>query len=242
MVDIHMHILHALDDGAMDLEEALAMLTTAEEGGITDIIATPHSWAVDNIVSIDKAIIELNNAAIEEGTKTRVYGGCEFNVADGKAITFLGDDLRKLTLAGSKYLLTEFSNSVRQEIMFDSIERITVMGLVPIIAHPERYAIMWGDLSPMRKMVSMGALGQISMGDLIGRNGLLSMQTAYKMIDEGLCQICASDAHTPEKLKLYLQALDAVKQRYGKTAVNKLFTQNPASVLANLDESHIEPV
>src|SRR5215469_12935110 len=43
MIDIHCHILPALDDGADSLETACAMAEMAITDGITHIIGTPHA-------------------------------------------------------------------------------------------------------------------------------------------------------------------------------------------------------
>ena len=41
MIDIHMHLIPGVDDGAMDMEMALVMMIRAKEQGISRIIATP---------------------------------------------------------------------------------------------------------------------------------------------------------------------------------------------------------
>lgn len=234
MIDIHIHILQGLDDGAMDMPEALMMLARAQTAGITDVIATPHSWAVDNYRIISKAASTLNDEAISAGLSVCVHAGCEFNVMRGEAIKRLGNGLSELTLAGSRYLLTEFSSTVPERTFLSSIEEISALGLVPIVAHPERYALMWGDLTAMKAAKELGALGQISMGDLLGRNGTQSMETGLAMISDGLCQFCATDAHTPDKLEIYMQARSVVENRFGKDALHKLFTGNPKAVLEDL--------
>lgn len=231
MIDIHVHILQGLDDGAMDLEEALAMLARAESGGVTDVIATPHSWAVDDMRVIRRSVQELREAALQAGIGVGVHEGCEFNVMNGDALRRTGAGLKDLTLAGSRYLLTEFSNSAGERAFLSCLEAILEMGMVPIVAHPERCAIMWDGALPMRKAAGMGALAQISMGDIIGRNGQQSMDTALHMIELGLCQFCATDAHTPDKLALYLQARGVVARRFGDDAEDRLFRRNPLAVL-----------
>ncbi|HNV34507.1 MAG TPA: hypothetical protein PKK63_03135 [Bacillota bacterium] len=241
MIDIHVHILHGLDDGAMDIDEALSMLSIAEKCGVTDMIATPHSWAVDDMSQIERTVDELNKAAAASGISTAVHRGCEFNVMRGEAVDRLKEGLRLLTLAGGRYILTEFSNSTNASTIYSCIEKVKKLGLVPVIAHPERCSVMWDDLDPMRKARQMGAYGQISMGDMIGRNGPASMETAMMMIEEGLCQICATDAHTPDKLQLYMTAVESVRSRYGEVAVKRLFTDNPAVILGNLKEERILP-
>jgi protein-tyrosine phosphatase len=42
MIDLHCHILPGLDDGARDLEDALALARQAQEDGIEAVCATPH--------------------------------------------------------------------------------------------------------------------------------------------------------------------------------------------------------
>ena len=42
MIDIHNHILPALDDGAADWDEALRLCEMASEDGIEGLVATPH--------------------------------------------------------------------------------------------------------------------------------------------------------------------------------------------------------
>lgn len=42
MRDIHSHILPGVDDGAVNLEESLAMLEAAKAAGVTSIVCTPH--------------------------------------------------------------------------------------------------------------------------------------------------------------------------------------------------------
>ena len=45
MIDIHMHLVPGVDDGAMDMEMALVMMIRAKAQGISQIIATPHGEA-----------------------------------------------------------------------------------------------------------------------------------------------------------------------------------------------------
>ena len=43
MIDLHIHILPELDDGAQSVDEALDMAETAVESGVETIVVTPHS-------------------------------------------------------------------------------------------------------------------------------------------------------------------------------------------------------
>ena len=41
-IDLHCHILPGVDDGAVDMEEALAMCRRAAADGCHTLVATPH--------------------------------------------------------------------------------------------------------------------------------------------------------------------------------------------------------
>ena len=42
MIDLHCHVLPALDDGALDVEDSVGMVGQARADGIVAICATPH--------------------------------------------------------------------------------------------------------------------------------------------------------------------------------------------------------
>ena len=44
MIDLHCHLLPGIDDGATDLEDALAMARVACADGITTLACTPHIY------------------------------------------------------------------------------------------------------------------------------------------------------------------------------------------------------
>ena len=46
LLDIHSHILPGVDDGAKNTEESLELLRMMKSQGITDVIATPHFYAM----------------------------------------------------------------------------------------------------------------------------------------------------------------------------------------------------
>ena len=42
--DIHTHILPGVDDGTVDIKEAIEILTALKKQGITHVMATPHFY------------------------------------------------------------------------------------------------------------------------------------------------------------------------------------------------------
>ena len=43
MLDLHIHIIPGVDDGAQDYDDAIGMAELALESGVTTVIATPHA-------------------------------------------------------------------------------------------------------------------------------------------------------------------------------------------------------
>ena len=68
MIDLHTHILPGVDDGATDLDMALAMARDAAAKGVTAIAATPHFYELPQWPLVKQKVEELcsefNNARI----------------------------------------------------------------------------------------------------------------------------------------------------------------------------------
>ena len=76
MIDIHSHILPAIDDGAESLEVAVGMCRAAAADGCTAIVATPHqrtpSWWNCEPRELRLAFEELRSAV---GTSVELHLG-----------------------------------------------------------------------------------------------------------------------------------------------------------------------
>ena len=110
MIDIHCHILHNIDDGASHLEEALNMAKMAVASGVTDIVATPHFKGELEYLELREEIgrryQELSDALERWGIPLQLHAGAEILCLSGTPELARRHLLP--TLAGSKYVLTEF--------------------------------------------------------------------------------------------------------------------------------------
>ena len=78
MIDIHMHLIPGVDDGAEDMEMALVMMIRAKQQGISQIIATPHSEVFRYSKEGGKIIFKrLVDAAAKVCPDMKLYLGCE---------------------------------------------------------------------------------------------------------------------------------------------------------------------
>src|ERR1700733_11444267 len=112
MLDLHCHILPALDDGAASLEEALAMARFCVADGITHITATPHcnrAWPYFR-PDILPLVAHLNEELTTANVPLTVLPGSEIQLLDVSVYRADFEAARYCHLGDSQsFTLLEFS-------------------------------------------------------------------------------------------------------------------------------------
>lgn len=215
LVDIHSHILPGVDDGSPDVETSVKLLEMCKEQGITDIVATPHFDAsVNNIeefeYSVSQALSELK-AAVDE-SYPNIYTGCEVFYFKG-----IGKSrgIRSLTLCGSRYILLELPHtSIDSTILKDISDISEVLGLIPIIAHIERYAEQKGFKDLLKLLATGVGYAQINAAAVLSP---AYKRTVKKLMKRGYISFIATDTHSPvHRPPLMREALDEVAATFGE--------------------------
>jgi len=226
MVDIHCHLLPGLDDGPGTLEEALEMAEAAIRDGITHVVATPHA---SDTFSFVPGLVEERRAELAQllGDRLILATGCDFHM------TFenVQDALRhpaKYAINQKNYLLVEFADLLIPPTMDDALHQLQLVGLNPIITHPERNSVLCRQPVRLARWVYRGCYAQVTAGSLLGQFGGPAQRAAEEWIERDLVHFVASDAHNVRARPLRLrQAHDAVKQRWGEPLAHALFYENP---------------
>ena len=234
MIDIHLHVLPGIDDGADDLATAAAMCRMAAEDGCQALVLTPHqrteTWENTDRPRLDAL---LRAVAAETGGTPRLYAGAEIRIdtdvlADLDALPASG----LVPLADSRYLLLEFN---RWGVPPDPVElthELRVGGWVPVYAHPEHIPFLADDLGLMAQLAGLGALFQVTADSLAGGYGRLTRERTWRMIDAGLVHFVASDAHgTLHRPPGLSHARGIIAQRWGEAAAFALTEGNPRAVI-----------
>ena len=84
MIDLHVHILSGLDDGAKTLEESIQMCWISYRDGVRTIVATPHTLNglyLNDRETILAKVKELNEALMKFGIRNAEFGIKEPNAA-----------------------------------------------------------------------------------------------------------------------------------------------------------------
>lgn len=204
MIDLHCHILPNMDDGAKDVHEAKAMLALTCASGVGAMYLTPHYYPEKNNIGFflakrKKAREELN-AVFAPRENCRIRLGAEVRYCE----QLLALDLRKLTLGESDYLLLELPGGRYPAYLRQVIEELLGKGLIPILAHVERYIYFREEPELLKRLIDLGVLAQVSVQALFDRR---DKNFSMACMRHGLAQIAASDAHNTTDRKPCMELL-----------------------------------
>jgi protein-tyrosine phosphatase len=212
VIDLHCHILDAIDDGARDADDSVAMARQAEADGIEAVCATPHIRH-DHDVRIEELagrVAGLNERLEREMVAVRILRGGE--VAE-TAVEDLGEEeLSRVALGDGDWILLEPAPGPLDDSLRRRIAHLAERGHRTIVAHPERH--LSADMfERMAALVAEGALIQATADFFLRENmekGMLAMA------ERGLVHVLGSDAHTihggrPVRLSPALEKLREVE-------------------------------
>ena len=136
MIDIHSHLLPAVDDGSPSIEVSVAVLTRFAEQGVERLVCTPHLKAsVAHLVPHEAYAQRFAELVASAPPQPALSRGWEI------MLDVPGADLRSraLALGGSTAVLIEFPHTGVPTGATEELYRLRMSGIVPVLAHPERY-------------------------------------------------------------------------------------------------------
>lgn len=244
MIDLHCHILPAIDDGATSVEVSLAMARIAANDGIETLACTPHIYPgmyENNAQGIRAATDVLQLAITEAGiplaltyaSDTHVMPDLLQKLADGSVPTF----------NGGRYFLLEPPHHVAPPNFEGFVFQVMAAGYVPIITHPERLSWIEQDYAVFERLAKHGAWMQLTAGSLTGRFGSNARYWGERMLDDGVVHILATDAHGPERRPpLLAEGMQAAAKWVGEAEAKHMVMTRPTAVLQNLEPALVPPM
>lgn len=233
MLDIHCHIIPNIDDGSDSLETSFNMLNIAKKDDVKFIIATPHFWGghyENSYLDVAKEVKKLNKEIEKNKINVKLLPGQEI---------FLDNNIMRLyqegvvnCINGGKYMLIELPMMNMPKDALDNIYELKIKGVIPILAHPERYKYIIEDPSNINKFIREGCLIQINTGSIKGIFGKKVKKTAEVLIKHDICSFIASDAHSlGKRCPGLLSSLEIVKNLNEEVYLN--FRNNCNMLLEN---------
>jgi protein-tyrosine phosphatase len=222
MIDLHTHLLPGVDDGSHTIEQSVEALSRFASEGVTAVCCTPHlkasALAEAPVERMDALLADLVDAAPPRPTLSR---GFEIMIDVPKA-SFAD---RRLSLAGTRYLLVEFGRMVPADISVEVLARIVAQGLVPVLAHPERYAVCTPELG--RRWQKAGAVLQLDATTLLSDSRRAGRARA--LLEAGCGAIVASDNHGDTRS--VVAAVGWLSSHGGSMQAELMAVENPQAIL-----------
>lgn len=234
--DIHNHILFGVDDGAKSVDEMFQLIDSSYNDGVKVLCCTPHYHPVF-FDSQSEQILKVFNLARryvrEHYSDLRLFLGSELRYE--YSCTEWVDNGRCHTLNGTNNLLVDFAYSEKAQTIIDAMLHVLNGGFTPILAHAERYEHLHKDFREIKQLKSWGVIIQVDAQSPLGDFGLGVKKRSHRLLDHGLVDVIASDAHNlitrAPQLKL---CSSYISRKYGKDYAHYLFWDKPLQIL-NID-------
>ena len=237
MIDIHTHILPHLDDGARNTEMSVAMLNSLYQQGVKTVVFTPHYYgkrsSPPEFVKRRNNMFEHIRAQIPEGMETRLGTEVHFTGINMPEI----DELCKLAIEGTKYILVEFpfTTGWTGELMRGLADFIQDTGYTPIIAHAERYPQVQKKPSLISTFMDMVCLIQVNAPSFLDKR---ERKLAFALLKHGFVHCLGSDSHNMSERAPDFTAAKAVVKEAGledmwkraEDIMEKILTNQPLEI------------
>lgn len=233
MIDLHSHILPGIDDGARDMETAIAMAQLAVDDGVTHMATTPHikpGLYPNNTSIIASAISVLGQELDKRNISLQLLIGADVHI-DPKLLAGLSD--RSIpSLNNTRYFLFEPTHEVMPPKIVEFASSLLKANYVPVLTHPERLSWIEDGYGVICKLDEMGLPMQLTAASVTGKFGRRPKYWSERMLAEGRVDIIASDAHNLRSRPPGLsEAAEKIASFLDSEAMERIVYQNPLLIM-----------
>jgi protein-tyrosine phosphatase len=234
--ELHFHLLPGVDDGPVDLDDAVGLARLAVADGTAIVTATPHVrdlLAAGIFDEVPERVREVQDALDAAGVPLEVRTGAELAHDDLPAL----DDRRLDAIAqgppGRRWVLIEAPLFGDAAGFLDATAELRARGFGTLIGHPERCAeLMLADGAIAHERAA-GALMQVNASSLTGRHGADARDWGIELLRSGRADLIASDAHRVTRPPLLSAALEVMGDAgVPRRALEPLVRDAPRALLA----------
>lgn len=220
-IDFHTHILPGIDDGSSSVEESIQLLTMEKAQGVERVVLTPHFYPQDDrperfLQRRQNAFENLMESIDDTMAIPQLILGAEVYYFNGIS---QWDGLKKMCIGDTKYILLEMPIGKWTDRMYDEIEDIyRLQGLIPIIAHLDRYINIFNAKSILSHLDGMNIVIQANGSFFTDKK---SAKLALKLLQNNVINILGSDCHNIDSRKPnLLQAEEIILQKLGQEYID----------------------
>lgn len=218
-----------MDDGAKSVEESIDLMKMQQEQGFERVVATPHFYMQKERL---EDFLKRRNHSLSILCKDRGILDIEMFFKVGAEVFYsyelLNIDLRKLCIENTNYIIIELPTTYKPVNLEQFIYEVRLKGLIPIIAHIERYRYLINDYDLLFDLVENGAVIQVNATSLFKDKKI--ERDVIKLIDCNLVHLIATDTHNLDKRPPQMQKAMRVLKRKAKISNVKRLIQNSIDV------------
>jgi len=209
LVDIHSHLIPAIDDGSKSMQESVELIKSFKDLGFKKLITTPHIMHhryPNSSETILSGLEELRAELKLQNIDIVVEAAAEYYL-DEHFIQLLNK--RDILTFGDNYLLFEMSYGMKPINLESVIYEMKLAGYKPVLAHPERYMFMHRDFSIYEKLKKQGLLFQLNLNSLGGYYSKEVQKIARELVKRGWIDFLGSDVHGQKHIEHFSQNFNA---------------------------------
>jgi protein-tyrosine phosphatase len=221
-VDLHTHVIPSGDDGAESIEAGLDLCREMAAQGAGVVYGTPHAHPPDSWFPITEARIALARRSYLEMKPQCAEFGLDLRLGwELSATGALVGDLSDYVLEGTRAILLElpgpwFSFPDEVAVTREQAAAIRGAGFEVVLAHPERSLGVQRHPEILLELVGDEALVCFNADSFVGGHGEACEQCVWRLLELGVGDFVASDAHRPERPSRLREAVEAIAARYGE--------------------------
>ena len=232
-IDMHHHLIYGVDDGAKTFEGTQKMARQAMENQVDAIITTPHITPGVEPFPYDAYLEHLEETRqwmAQEGIPITLYTGSEILYTHNTVYQL--NEGKVPSLAGTRYLLLEFSPDDTFKYLLDAGISVAGLGYLPIFAHVERYECLKRPDQIYKLRRECGAQIQVNARTVIRKLGFFKQRFITRIIKDELVDYISTDSHDlPGRENHMAEAFDTLSAEFGLDLATALTSGNAKKIL-----------
>lgn len=204
-VDMHSHLLPGIDDGLKEVEQSVEFIKALKALGYQKLICTPHILSdlyPNSRETIMPKLALLRKALKDADVHMKIDAAAEYMI-DHDFSQLVGSVKKRedLLTIERDYILVEMSYLQASPVFEQTIFDLRMLGLTPIIAHPERYSYYHHQFDQYERFKELGCKLQVNLLSLSGGYGPQVKKTAEKLFKNQLVDLVGTDMHHERHLQ-----------------------------------------
>ena len=196
-LDFHSHILPGLDDGAVDIDDAVALVSAMKDWGFERLTCTPHitNKFRNTPQTIRKVFEELQEALYLQNVQIEMKMSAEYRLVPETWPEVL--EKNWLMPIEDRFILMELPIFNPEDIgdlkPLEEFKKVVSLGLTPLLPHPERYFYL--SKKELMSYLEAGVEIQSNYGSLAGLYGKEAYDNVKALVEEGVVSYYGTDMH-----------------------------------------------